>query len=108
MDTETRDRQTHREKEPCSEVMQTFRDAPKYEAHTDTHRTVSFKQAASLRSFSLVIRPGAGVTPVLGPTQLVPKVMTYSGSHTPCAGHQVGIMFEEPSLELYFTPLVVF
>lgn len=64
---------------------------------------MSFKQTSSLWSFSLVTKPGAGVTLVLKLTQLMAKGMIYSGFHTPCTRVQVGIVFEEPSLKLYST-----
>lgn len=74
----------------------TFRDAPKCEAHTDTHGRVSFKQTDSLSSFSLVTKPGAGVTLVLKLTQLVTKAMIYSGFHTPCARLNLALCLKSP------------
>lgn len=74
----------------------TFRDAPKCEAHTDTHGRVSFKQTSSLWSFSLVTKPGAGVTLVLKLTQLMAKGMIYSGFHTPCTGFKLALCLKSP------------
>lgn len=95
MDTETRDRQKHRETEPCSEVMQ-HSEMPPNVKHTQTHGRVSFKQTNSLRSFSLVTKPGPGVTLALKLTQLVAKGMIYSGFHTPCAGLKLALCLKSP------------
>lgn len=95
MDTETRDRQKHRETEPCSEVMQ-HSEMPPNVKHTQTHGRVSFKQTNSLRSFSLVTKPGPGVTLALKLTQLVAKGMIYSGFHTPCTGLKLALCLKSP------------